>query len=90
MTKKEIKKIVALCQQGVTFRSGIEIILRIELNKKCHFLIPDKIISEIAESIIELDMLLPTTVAHRNNNSIDKSFYNHVIVEEEKPADEPT
>jgi hypothetical protein len=69
MTKKEIKKIVALCQQGVTFRSGVEIILRIELNKKCHFLIPDKIISGIAQSISDFDSILP--FKGRGNSTVD-------------------
>jgi len=59
MNKKELKKIVSLCKQGVTFRAGVEIILRVELNKKSRLLISDKIISEIAESINDFEMNLP-------------------------------
>ena len=69
MTKKEINAIVSLCKQGVTFRSGVEIILRIELNKKCHFLIPDKIISEVAQSISDFDSVLP--FKGRGNSTVD-------------------
>jgi hypothetical protein len=84
MTKKEIKKIVALCQQGVTFRSGVEIILRIELNKKCHFLIPDKIISGIAQSISDFDSILPFK---GRGNETKLSFANTLIVSQEVPND---
>lgn len=58
MNKKELKKIATLCKQGVTFRRGVEIILRVNLSDKSQLLFTDRFINQIANNICDLDSLL--------------------------------
>lgn len=69
MTKREVKNVFQLYKSGISYRSTLEIILRIGLKKFSKATILNKEITKLAEDIIEFENLAGMGLMEDRNDS---------------------